>query len=164
MTYSSWLDDNRKKVAAIRGRLDKLGYTPEAVVAYFDYDNMRVQEPTHCPLYESGTKCHDISELNCYLCGCPFFLFNDTAPYKVENGLEYYSKCAVDSRKAGEFIHDNKVHCNCAGCVVPHSKSVALANYDAFTSPIPEPDGYISILERVRSFQLGDVLGRLKIF
>jgi len=162
MTYQSWAEDNAKKVKAIRNKLEKRGLSPSEVIDYFDYDNMREKEPNHCGLYKDNIKCHDMENLNCYLCACPHFISNDNFPYKEEKNLKYYSKCKINSRFAKDFVYNNDVHCDCAGCTIPHLKGTALKYYGKELATPPEDS--VSILDLIRGWQLSDILGKFKLF
>ncbi len=35
------------------------------------------KENDFCLLYKDNKKCHDYEDLNCYLCACPYFRFDD---------------------------------------------------------------------------------------
>ena len=75
MSYKSWFETHAKKHKKI---VDKLAHlSDDEVIAYFDFDNMVKNEPDFCPLYKDNKKCHDTKELNCYLCACPNFRFDD---------------------------------------------------------------------------------------
>jgi len=94
----------------------------EEVITYFRFDNMVKNEPDFCPLYQENKKCHDMPELNCYLCACPNFRFNDKGFKKVENKT-LYSTCNIDSKDGSQYVSDDAIHQNCAGCFVPHHEA-----------------------------------------
>ena len=48
--------------------------TTDEVIEYFKFENMVKNEPDFCPLYKDNKKCHDMEDLNCYLCACPNLL------------------------------------------------------------------------------------------
>lgn len=124
MTYASWRTDFYSRRDILQRRLEQSGLLPIEVVNYFDYENMRTAEPSFCPLYELGTKCHATDKLNCYLCACPHFTCSDEPLFEST-----YSVCTINSRLAGEFTYDDCVHCDCTNCKLPHSISVALKHY-----------------------------------
>ena len=101
----------------------------DEILEYFEYDNMKVNEKDFCPLYEKDQKCHDIKELNCYLCGCPNFRFNDGG-FKKENGKILYSYCDIDSKKGTTFQTKEAIHQNCSACHVPHKKEYIKKVFD----------------------------------
>ncbi len=120
MSYSSWFNTHGNKHKEIVDRLKHL--TDDEIIKYFRFDNMVQKEPDFCPLYKENKKCHDNDELNCYLCACPNFRFEDDGFEKVENKT-LYSKCNINSKDGSQYISSEAIHQNCAGCFVPHSES-----------------------------------------
>ncbi|PTB83899.1 hypothetical protein C9926_00480 [Sulfurovum lithotrophicum] len=120
MSYSSWFQAHGEKHKAIMDKLTNL--SDEEVIAYFRFENMVEKEPDFCPLYKENKKCHDMKELNCYLCACPNFRFDDKGFKKVENKT-LYSTCNIDSKDGSQYISDDAIHQNCAGCGVPHHEA-----------------------------------------
>lgn len=127
MSYLKWFDEHALKHKRIVDKLVKLDYTNEEIVDYFDYDKMIINEVEFCPLYKQNKRCHDMKELNCYLCACPNFRFDD-------NGLGSYnnhkvlSKCDINN---GEKLvtKTGVIHHDCSSCEVPHHKSFILKNF-----------------------------------
>lgn len=117
--YAQWFEDFADKHRAIVKGLD--GLSGEEVVAYFDYDNMRRHHPDFCPLYREGIKCHDIEELNCYLCACPLFRFCDAGIDRIGEKIRY-SFCAVDSRWSATAETETAIHQDCSECSLPHRR------------------------------------------
>jgi len=71
MTYSEWTQEHAKKHEKI---LEKLkNKSDDEVIRYFEYENMQKNEVDFCLLYKDNKKCHDVENLNCYLCACPHF-------------------------------------------------------------------------------------------
>jgi len=120
MGYSEWFEAHGQKHAAIMAKLIHL--SDEAVIAYFRFENMVKQEPDFCPLYKENKKCHDMEELNCYLCACPNFRFDDKG-FEEVNGKSLKSYCAIDSKDGDVFEGEDALHQNCSGCTVPHHKA-----------------------------------------
>jgi len=127
MSYKSWFDAHAKKHKKIVDKLLACGKNEDEIIEYFCYENMVKKEIDFCLLYKDGKKCHDIQKLNCYLCACPNFRFND-------NGLERYntyeilSKCSIDN---GSIITcNNKIHQDCSNCITPHHKSFIKKVFD----------------------------------
>ena len=99
--------------------MEKLSHlSDDEIVDYFDYANMRVKEPSFCPLYKDNKKCHDMEGLNCYLCACPNF--------RVE---EKRSFCSIGSKDGGSIEHGGFIHQDCSKCTVPHKKEYIKKNF-----------------------------------
>ena len=120
MSYSSWFQTHGEKHKAIMAKLTHL--SDDEVIAYFRFENMVEKEPDFCPLYKDNKKCHDMEDLNCYLCACPNFRFDDDG-FKKMRGKTLYSSCSIDSKDGAQFISDDTIHQNCAGCLVPHHET-----------------------------------------
>ena len=115
MSYKSWFLNHSKKHKKIMDKLKEL--SDEEVIEYFRYENMVQKERDFCPLYKDGKKCHDMENLNCYLCACPNFRFDDEASVKK-------SFCSIDSKDGKELkTKSGVVHQDCSGCVIPHRES-----------------------------------------
>ena len=89
---------------------------------------MVTSEPDFCPLYKTQTKCHDIKELNCYLCACPNFRFTDIAK-KIDN-KNIYSYCSINSLEGKVFEDANNIHQDCSKCSIPHKESYVKKKFD----------------------------------
>ncbi len=120
MTYLSWFQTHGKKHNAIMNTLTHLG--DDEVIAYFRFDNMVKKEPDFCPLYKEHKKCHDMEDLNCYLCACPNFQFDDEG-LKKPGEKTLYSTCSIDAKDGAQYISDDAIHQDCSGCLVPHHES-----------------------------------------
>ncbi len=96
MSYTKWFDAHAKKHKEIVDKLVKSGYSNEDIVEYFDFDNMVKEEPNFCPLYKKNKKCHDMEKLNCYMCACPNFRFDDDG-LGVYNEFKILSKCDINN-------------------------------------------------------------------
>ena len=120
MSYSTWFQAHGEKHKTIMNKLSKL--SDEEVIAYFRFENMVKEEPDFCPLYKENKKCHDIKELNCYLCACPNFRFDDDARKNIENKT-LYSTCDINSKDGSQYISDDAIHQDCSGCTVPHHEN-----------------------------------------
>ena len=127
MSYSSWFQAHGEKHKAIMDKLTHL--SDEEVITYFRFENMVEREPDFCPLYKENKKCHDIKELNCYLCACPNFRFDDNGFKEVENKT-LYSTCNIESKDGSQYISDDAIHQNCAGCGVPHHEAYIKKGFD----------------------------------
>ena len=129
MSYASWVQEHYKKHKKIVQKLLKHGYDKERIIEYFDFDNMVKNEIDFCPLYKENKKCHDLEELNCYLCACPNFRFNDEGIDKVD-GKTRYSLCSIDSKNGKAGVFGGVIHQDCSGCSVPHTKEYVRKHFD----------------------------------
>jgi len=120
MSYKQWFESHGGKHRKIMKKLTHL--SDEEMIAYFRFDNMVKNEPDFCPLYAEDKKCHDMKDLNCYLCACPNFRFNDKGFGKIDDKT-LYSKCNIDSKDGSQYITEDAIHQNCAGCLVPHHEA-----------------------------------------
>jgi len=168
MTYEEWYADNYKKKQEILERLQ--GKSPREIVDYFDYDNMILREPDYCPLYKDKMKCHNMDDLNCFFCACPYFLYgNNNNPIEIDrdNNTEIMSKCSIKSKFKDVFtyIQDDtkKKACDCSGCYIPHKKEFVYRyiKNKMFNNPIEDS---CSLLELIRTVQLNDILGNYRVF
>jgi len=126
MSYSTWFDKHATKHKTIVDKLVKQGFSEDEIIEYFDFDNMVKKENNFCPLYAKNKKCHDMKELNCYLCACPHFRFDDDG-LDAYNDVKILSKCEINNGakiKSGEVIHHN-----CSTCSVPHHKKFIKKNF-----------------------------------
>jgi Zn-finger protein len=111
MSYLSWIEKHSKKHKTIIDKLTHL--SDDEIIEYFNFDNMVINEPDFCPLYKDNKKCHNIDNLNCYLCGCPNFRLDDKK-----------STCNIDSKYGGKIVSKKTgfIHQDCSKCTVPHNK------------------------------------------
>ena len=118
MKYIEWFEEQGNRHAKVMEKLkDK---SIDEVIKYFRFDNMVKNEPDFCPLYKDNKKCHDMEDLNCYLCACPNFRFKTEGFEKTEEGRTLFSVCNIKSRDGSQYIGDDYIHQNCSGCIVPH--------------------------------------------
>jgi len=129
MSYKTWFDEHAAKHKKIVDKLLEKEFTKEQLIEYFDFDNMVKEEPDFCPLYADNKKCHDMESLNCYLCACPNFRFDDKGIKKVGENTQY-SFCDIESKDGKQGIYGDKIHQDCSKCGVPHHKSYVLKNFD----------------------------------
>jgi len=127
MTYLKWFQTHGEKHRKIMEKLTTL--SDEEVIAYFRFENMAVKEPDFCPLYADRKKCHEIKVLNCYLCACPYFRFDDAAIEKSD-GKELRSLCSIDAVKSSFIEHDDIIHLDCSACLLPHKKAFIHRHFD----------------------------------
>ena len=129
MSYTSWFEEHADKHAKIVRKLLKNSYTQEQIIDYFDFESMLINEPDFCPLYAENKKCHDMQKLNCYLCACPNFRFNDAGFEKVEEKTKY-SFCDIDSKDGRVGVYGEAIHQDCSGCGVPHHRTYIEKHFD----------------------------------
>lgn len=129
MGYSSWFDEHAKIHKEIVDRLVAEGKTKEEIIDYFDFENMVEKEQDFCPLYKENRKCHEMKELNCYLCACPNFRFKDEGIKKVDEKTQY-SFCSIESKDGRQGVYGEKIHQDCSKCSVPHHRSYVDKHFD----------------------------------
>ncbi len=120
MGYLKWFISHGEKHRKIIEKLKNL--SEDEIIEYFRFENMVKNEPDFCPLYAKNKKCHEIKDLNCYLCACPYFRFDDNG-LKEENGKIIKSICAINSKDKSLSKHENIIHLDCSNCLLPHKKS-----------------------------------------
>ncbi len=125
--YAQWFEDFADKHRVIIEGLEEL--SDDELVAYFEYDNMCKRHPDFCPLYAEGRKCHNIEDLNCYLCACPLFRFCDTGIDRIGEKMRY-SLCAVGSRWSATAETETAIHMDCSNCPLPHRRSFIKKYFD----------------------------------
>ncbi len=126
MSYKDWFDRHGKKHVQIVAKLSHL--SDQEIVEYFCYDNMRINEPDFCPLYAEGKKCHDMEHLNCYLCACPYFRFDDDG-LGVVDGKSLKSICSIDAKDGAQSHTPDTIHQSCTHCTIPHHKSFIMKHF-----------------------------------
>lgn len=125
MSYTKWWEAHAKKHAKV---LEKLkDRSKEEIIEYFSFSNMLEKEADFCLLYKDKKKCHDMKELNCYLCACPHFRFMDDGDGKArgftcKDGKLLRSYCAIDAKNAKSFVFNNEIHQDCSECFLPHRR------------------------------------------
>ncbi len=122
MSYTKWFQQHASKHKRIVDKLLEEKFTKEQIIEYFEFENMVKNEPNFCLLYKDNKKCHDMQELNCYLCACPNFRFNDDGITKQDNKTQY-SFCTIDSKDGEQGVYGDKIHQECSQCTLPHHKS-----------------------------------------
>ena len=119
MKYREWFLQHGEKHREIIRRLAADGLDETAMIAYFDFEHMRLREPGFCPLYAENRKCHPMEKLNCFFCACPHFRFSD-AGLEGKGASALYSRCAVGSRGGSLLKTEKGIHQDCSGCFLPH--------------------------------------------
>jgi hypothetical protein len=120
MGYGSWFQSHGDKHKAIVDRLSHL--SDEEIIEYFRFENMVQKEPDFCPLYAKNKKCHEMEELNCYLCACPNFRFDEEG-FEQQAERTLYSKCHINSKNGTQYFSDSAIHQNCTNCFTPHHEA-----------------------------------------
>ena len=138
MGYSDWVERHGQKHKKIVEKLLSKGYSKEMIIEYFDFENMKHKEPDFCPLYAKDKKCHDIESLNCYLCSCPNFRFNDNGIKQIKEKIQY-SYCSIDSKDGKQGVYGTKIHQDCTQCSVPHHKAYVAQHFDVDWMKIMQP-------------------------
>jgi len=118
--YSSWFRQHGEKHRKIMEKLTHM--SNEEVIAYFRFENMVIHEPDFCPLYKENRKCHEIDLLNCYLCACPNFRFDDSGFREIKEKT-LYSYCSINSEDGSVSESKEALHQNCSACTVPHHEA-----------------------------------------
>ena len=126
MSYLNWFKKHSIKHKEIVEKLSLC--SSEEIIDYFDFANMVEKEFNFCPLYTKDKKCHNMKKLNCYLCGCPYFRFNENGFREIE-GKKLYSYCSIDSKNARDSKSQNAIHLDCSGCNLPHTQKFIGKNF-----------------------------------
>ena len=129
MTYKKWFDDHAKKHKAIVDRLILEGKNQDEIIEYFTFENMVENEKEFCPLYAQNKKCHNMEDLNCYLCACPNFRFDDQGIKSIEEKTQF-SFCSIDSKEGSQGTYGDAIHQDCSKCTVPHHKDYINKHFD----------------------------------
>ncbi len=127
MSYGKWFKAHGEKHKKVMEKLTNLN--TDEVITYFRFENMVKEEPDFCPLYKDNKKCHDIEVLNCYLCACPNFKFDDNGFDEIENKT-LMSYCNINSKYGAKFNSKDKIHQDCSSCHIPHSESYIKKYFD----------------------------------
>ncbi|MEF3191658.1 MAG: hypothetical protein K6347_03780 [Campylobacterales bacterium] len=130
MTYSAWMSAHQAKHRQIVAKLIDEGCSQEQIIDYFSYESMRRNHPDFCPLYATATHCHEIEDLNCYLCGCPHFRYNDTGLERI-NGQTLLSRCAINCPDGALFVAGDQIHQDCSRCSLPHRIPFIRRHFDS---------------------------------
>jgi Zn-finger protein len=96
-----------------------IGLHINSILEKFSYENRKKENPEDCPCY-AASPCHDITDLNCFLCYCPWY-----ENKKAEGGCEIGNPLGKGKwfEREGHPI-SNKVW-DCSNCEYPHKIEVA---------------------------------------
>ncbi len=118
MSYKTWFENHAQKHKKIINKLD--GFSDDEIIEYFDYENMKDKEIDFCPLYKDNKRCHDIEELNCYMCGCSNFRLTTEKSF-----------CNINSKYGDTIVGKNGfIHQDCSKCAIPHGKFFIKKNFN----------------------------------
>lgn len=126
MSYEAWFGEHAKKHEAIVEKLKAQDFGQDEIIRYFEYENMAKLETWFCPLYADGIKCHEMKNLNCYLCGCPNFRFCDDGLGEY-NSKSIKSRCTIHSGK--QTAYGDEIHQDCSSCTVAHHEPFVKKNF-----------------------------------
>lgn len=129
MSYISWFNEHAAKHKKIVDKLLAKGLNEEQIIDYFDFESMVTNEKDFCPLYSEHKKCHEMKELNCYLCACPNFRFDDDGVIKEKEKTKY-SYCHINSKDGKAGVYGDAIHQDCSGCGVPHHRAYVEKHFD----------------------------------
>jgi len=128
MTYYEWFEAHGNKHQRLNQKLTALNLCQDEIIKYYRFENMLEKEPDFCELFKDKKKCHEMEDLNCYLCACPNFRFTMN-PKTLENKT-IHSHCSIDSKDGALFEHEGNIHQDCSGCLVPHHEAYIDKNFD----------------------------------
>ena len=120
MTYLKWIEEHGIKHKKIIEKLTHLN--KDEIVEYFLYENMIINEPSFCLLYKEKKKCHEMKDLNCYLCACPEF--------RLQEDKKIKSYCFINSKFGTIYDAPDEIHQDCSNCLIPHKKQYILKVFD----------------------------------
>lgn len=95
--------------------------SPEEVVEFFMYENMKERYPDFCPLYKENKTCHEKlskDSFNCFFCACPHFissLYNKTE--------KKFGGCSLNSKNG---LYNEYGYWDCTKCYFVHHPRYAL--------------------------------------
>jgi len=85
----------------------------DEIVEHLSCDIRKLEYPGRCPYYASGKGCHDLEDLNCFLCACPNY-----ESERLEGG------CKINSEGGKWHYHENlplgRVW-DCSDCEINHT-------------------------------------------
>jgi len=136
--YTTWVKEHALAHKKIVEKLLAQGMEKEEIISYFDFENMKEKESAFCPLYAQNKKCHEMEELNCYLCSCPNFRYSDAGIQKIGPNTQH-SFCSIDSKDGKQGVYGDKIHQDCSRCQVPHHRAYVEKHFDLDWMKIMQP-------------------------
>ncbi len=118
MSYLSWFENHASKHQKIVQKVKE-----DNLIEYFRWENISKTDVDFCPLFAKNKKCHEMDNLNCYLCACPNFRFDDSAT-KIK------SWCNIDSKDGRQIESKGVIHQDCSGCTIPHKELYIKKHFD----------------------------------
>jgi hypothetical protein len=133
MAFKEWVEAHAQKHQIIVTKLKTEGKNQNEIIEYFRFENMVQNEPTFCKLYKLNEKCHEMDDLNCFLCACPHFRYSEDVIEEREDEegeeLYIYTQCAIN-HKNGATIHlGSSFYQDCTNCSLPHEPKFVAKNY-----------------------------------
>tara|TARA_Y100000310_G_scaffold49946_1_gene46110 strand:- start:155 stop:577 length:423 start_codon:yes stop_codon:yes gene_type:complete len=89
----------------------------DAIVEQTSFKVRSKNQPDECPYYPSKGGCHDLNDLNCFLCACPNY-----------DSKSFEGGCKIESSLGGWHYHKNlptRRVWDCSGCFINHSSGEA---------------------------------------
>lgn len=83
----------------------------EILIDEFDFEKRKKGNPKECICYRQNKKCHDIENLNCLFCYCPYY------DASISEG-----RCKINSISGKYVENTNGKILDCSDCVIPHDK------------------------------------------
>lgn len=123
MSYASWFYAHGAKHATLMQALKAQGMDDASIMTYFRFENLAKTQTDFCPLFATQEPCHTMPKLNCFLCACPHFRFDD-AGCGTHDGAVIYSYCAIDAKEGKLARFGDALHQDCSECTLPHKEAV----------------------------------------
>jgi len=83
----------------------------EKIIAKFKFENLKESDFEFCPCFKEG-KCHELPEMNCFLCYCPNY-----------DNLKDEGGCKINNPKGKWFDNGNGARVwDCSECDWPHNE------------------------------------------
>jgi Zn-finger protein len=90
----------------------------EIILKEFNFQNRRYEHLDECPC-NGSSPCHDIKDLNCLLCYCPWYdNSNPEGGCKIENPLKKGKWFYREGNEISDKVWD------CSDCIYPHQEKI----------------------------------------